>query len=84
MDRNNGDEHVFDLFHQENNVLDSRKEAEQWRQLARRARRMASCSGNAETERGLMHVAVSYEDLARRLEVQSREIVIDANSEGVD
>ena len=53
-------------------VLDTKKEARNWRKLATRAKRMASCSENAETERGLMHVAASYEDFAARLEAQSR------------
>jgi hypothetical protein len=54
-------------------MLDTVKEAGNWRRLAARAKRLASSSRNAETERGLMHVAATYEDFATRLEAQSRQ-----------
>jgi hypothetical protein len=40
---------------------------------------MAARSGNAETERGLMHVAASYDDFAERLEAQARQAIPGAN-----
>jgi hypothetical protein len=40
---------------------------------------MAARSGNAQIERGLMHVTASYDDFAERLEDQPRQAIPGAN-----